>query len=192
MGCLFGAGITAHVLLVAGLRNPTVRGRYAAVRELADHGIGDFHETLLELLGSHRISAERATAHVTALSEVFEAACGCIRSSFEFAADIQEFARPAAIDGSLEMIERGNHREAMFWIGVTWRRCMTVLTTDAPDRITQHFRNAFREVLSDLGLSSDAQVRQRGIQIEQTLPRVCGVAEQIIGSLALTIRPGGG
>jgi len=32
--CVFAAGVTIHVLLVAGLRNPTVRRRYAAVREL--------------------------------------------------------------------------------------------------------------------------------------------------------------
>ncbi|WP_345151830.1 hypothetical protein [Nonomuraea rubra] len=49
---LFGTGVTAHVLLVAGLRNPTVRRRYAAVRELlAEHGRIDFHESLLDQLG---------------------------------------------------------------------------------------------------------------------------------------------
>jgi len=31
MACLFAAGITTHVLLVAGLRNPTVRARYETV-----------------------------------------------------------------------------------------------------------------------------------------------------------------
>src|SRR5437868_9901698 len=34
IACLFAAGITTHVLLVAGLRNPTVRARDMAVREL--------------------------------------------------------------------------------------------------------------------------------------------------------------
>jgi hypothetical protein len=193
MGCLFGAGITAHVLLAAGLRNPTVRGRYAAVRELlADYGIGGFHEVLLDLLGSQRISAERAAAHAASLGEVFDAACGCIRSSFGFAADIQACARPAAIDSAFEMIGRGDHREAMFWIGVTWMRCMTVLSTDAPGRVTRHFRDGFCEMLSDLGLSSDAAIRQRRAGIERTLPRVRDAAERMIGSPVVTLRPGGG
>jgi hypothetical protein len=49
---LFGAGVTTHVPLVAGLRNPTVRRRYLAARELlADDGRPEFYETLLELLG---------------------------------------------------------------------------------------------------------------------------------------------
>lgn len=52
IACLFAAGITTHVLLVAGLRNPTVRTRYVTVRELlADCGELEFHEMLLELLG---------------------------------------------------------------------------------------------------------------------------------------------
>lgn len=66
---LFAAGITTHVLLVAALRNPTVRARYTAVRELlADYGHVEFHETLLEVLGvcSNRTGASwpaRCHAH---------------------------------------------------------------------------------------------------------------------------------
>ena len=183
LSCLFAAGITTHILLAAGLRNPTVRGRYLAVRELlADHGFAEFHETLLALLGSQRISSERAAMHAAALSEVFDAACGCMPPSVAFAADIHECARPAAIDASMEAIARGDHREAMFWIAVTWWRCMTVLTA-------HRFRDRFREVLADLGLSSDAAVRQRRIEIERTLPRVWEIAERIIGSNARTPAP---
>jgi hypothetical protein len=181
MSCLFGAGITTHILLVAGLRNPTVRGRYLAVRELlAHHGFAELYESLLELLGSRRITAQRASIHAAALRELFDAACDCIPNSFGFAADIQPCARPAAIEASMEMIARGDHREAMFWIGVTWRRCMTVLTTD-------RFRDGFREVLTDLGLSSDAAIQRRRLEIERMLPRICEAAEQIIGSTARTI-----
>jgi hypothetical protein len=56
-GVPFRRGITTHVLLVAGLRNPTVRNRYVAVRELlADYNAVELHEWLLELLGAARIS----------------------------------------------------------------------------------------------------------------------------------------
>jgi hypothetical protein len=171
------------MLLTAGLRNPTVRGRYVAAQELlADRGFAEFHETLLELLGSRQISAERAAMHATALGHAFDAACGCMPHSVAFAADIQPCARPAAIDASMEMIARGNHREAMFWIGVTWSRCMTVLSA-------RHFREPFHEVLSDLGLSSDAAIQQRRIEIEQTLPRFREIAEQIIESTARSPAP---
>lgn len=52
-GWVFPTGIMTHVLLVAGLRNPTVRRRYEAARDLlADHDGLDLHDRLLELLGS--------------------------------------------------------------------------------------------------------------------------------------------
>src|SRR5439155_5937346 len=52
IGWLFPTGVTTHVLLVAGLQNPTVRRRYVAARELlADYGHLDLYEPLLALLG---------------------------------------------------------------------------------------------------------------------------------------------
>lgn len=99
IGCLFAAGVTMHVLLAAGLRNPTVRARYVAVRELlGEYGRLAFHETLLDLLGAARIDAERVEYHMKRLTDA------------------------GAIEGCREMIERGYSREAMFWIAVSFCR----------------------------------------------------------------------
>ena len=63
--CVFAAGVTTHVLLVAGLKNPTVRRRYVAVRDLlAAYGRLDFHEPLLALLA--QFAASRLGAEVSA------------------------------------------------------------------------------------------------------------------------------
>ncbi len=104
MACLFAAGITAHILLVAGLRNPTVRARYVAVRELlADYGHVEFHEALLELLGSARISRERVSQHLAPLTEIFDAARRAIRTPFPFATDISDSGRRIAINDGFEL-----------------------------------------------------------------------------------------
>ena len=87
---LFPAGITTHVLLVAGLKNPTVRRRYVAAHELlADFGRLDFYEYLLELLGCAQMSQGRVEHHLGALIEAFDAASKVIESPFFFAADHQ-------------------------------------------------------------------------------------------------------
>ncbi len=123
IGCLFAAAITTHVLLAAGLQNPTVRARYTAVKDLlAGYGVPQFHEALLRLLGSAEIGKERAHRHVATLAEIFDVAAGAIRSPFSFASDIGGAARPIAIDGSLETIGRGRHREAMFCVAIRQRR----------------------------------------------------------------------
>jgi hypothetical protein len=181
IACLFAAGITTHVLLVAGLRNPTVRTRYMTVRELlADYGHVEFHETLLELPGSARISRGRVCQHLATLTDLFDSAKSAIKTPFPFASDISDSARPIAIDGSLELIERGYYREAMFWIAVTHSRCQKVLSADALGELTLSFKDSYRELVGDLGIASFAELHRRCAEVERILPGVWGLAEAII------------
>jgi hypothetical protein len=183
IACLFAAGITTHVLLVAGLRNPTVRGRYVAVRELlADYGHVEFHEKLLELLGCARLSRERVGQQLATLTEIFDVAKRAVKTPFSFASDISDSARTSAIDGTLELIERGFHREAMFWIAVTHSRCQKILSRDAPVELTKRFKHSYQELVFDLGLPTFAEVGRRCAKIERTLPQVCDLAEVLIAA----------
>ncbi len=183
IACLFTAGMTTHLLLVAGLRNPTVRARYMAVRELlAEYGQLEFHDALLGLLGCARISRGRVNEHLTALTHIFDAAKDAIKTPFPFASDISGVARPIAIDGSLELIDSGYHREAMFWIAVTHSRCYKVLSCDAPEKMKQRFRYNYRDLASDLGVASFVEIRQRCSEIERVLPRAWEVAEAILSA----------
>ncbi|MEU8269441.1 hypothetical protein AB0B89_20065 [Sphaerisporangium sp. NPDC049002] len=89
MGWLFPAGVSTHVLLSAGLRNPTVRLRYVAVRGLlADYGRLEFHERLLELLGCAGMTAARAGHHLAAMARVFDATVPVARTPFLFSSDM--------------------------------------------------------------------------------------------------------
>jgi hypothetical protein len=182
-GLLFPTGQTAHILLVAGLRNPTVRRRYAAVRELlAAHRRLDVHEELLELLGSGGMTRARVEGHFGALTEAFDAAAALIRTPFPFASDIGALARPLAIDGSRELIEQGFHREAMFWIAVTASRCQDVFAADAPAEVQRRFAPAYHELLADLGIASPAAIQRQIAQIHRALPAIWRVAEAIMAA----------
>jgi len=180
---LFPAGVTTHILLVAGLRNPTVRRRYQTTRELlAVYGQLGIYPTLLDLLGATGITVERATHHLDTLSVAFDAAASEIRTPFVFAADISEAGRSVAIGGSAEMIAGGYHREAMFWVAATWCRCMLVLRTDAPDAdLTVHERG-FHDLLADLGIDSVADIERRHQATRAALPAIWSVAERIMAT----------
>ncbi len=181
IGWIFPTAVTAHVLLVAGLRNPTVRRRYEAVRELlGEYGQLEFYETLLELVGCAGMSRAQAEQHLAALTEVFDAAAAMIKTPFSFASDISALARPVAIDGSRDLIERGLQREAMFWVAVTYSRCQKVLAVDAPAELTQRFDSGYRQLLGDLDITSFAELQQRSQQVEAQLARVWDVAEAIM------------
>lgn len=130
--------------------NPTVRTRYMAVRELlADYGHLGFHESLLELLSVAQMSRDRVGRHLATLTGIFDRATRAIKTPFPFATDISDAARPMTIDGTLEMIDRGYHREAMFWIAVTHSRCRKVILRDAPAEMTHTFRDGYRELVGD-------------------------------------------
>ena len=180
---LFATGITTHVLLVAGLQNPTVRRRYVAAQELlADYGHLDFYTTLLELLGCARLSRGRVEQHLAALAEVFDVAKAVVKTPFPFASDISDVARPIAIDGSRELIERGYHREAIFWMVVTYSRCQKVLYHDAPVGMRERFGQGYRHLLGDLGITSFVDLQERSAQIKAFLPALRMMAEAIMAA----------
>lgn len=179
---LFATGNTALMPLVAGLMNPTVRRRYTAVRGLlAEYGFSDLYDDLLGLVGCSGMTRARAEYHLLALSEAFDAAKEVVETPFFFASDISDAARPVAIDGSREMVEGGDHREAVFWMVATYSRCQKVFYHDAPP-LHEKFDPAFRELLGDLGVSSSTDLRRRGAGVEAFLPRLWEVTEKIISA----------
>lgn len=178
---IFATGVTTHVLLTAGLKNPTVRKRYLAVRELlVEYGHLEFYETILEMLGCVGISRARVEHHLIALIDVFDAAKAVVKTPFSYSSDISETARPIAIDGSRELIESGNHREALFWMVVTYARCQKVLYHDATVELRKRFSPGFHELLTDLGITSYDDLQQRTKRIKDFVPRVWRVAEAIM------------
>jgi hypothetical protein len=180
---LFATGVTTHVLLVAGLRNPTMRRRYVAARDLlVDYGHLEFYETLLEVLGCAQMGRERVEHHLTALTDMFDAAKAVVKTPFFFASDISDIARPIAIDGSWDLVERGYHREGIFWMVATYSRCQKVLYHDAPAEIQDRFSPGYRQLLGDLGITSFADLQQRSEQLKGLLPRVWEVTEAILAA----------
>jgi hypothetical protein len=131
------------------------------------------------------MSRERVGQHLATLTNIFDAATKAVKTPFPFAlglSDISDIARPIAIDGSLELIERGYHREAMFWIAVTHSRCQKVLLGDMSVELVQSLNDSYRDLVGDLGIASFAGVRRRCAEIECFLPRVWEAAEGIMAA----------
>lgn len=178
---LFPTGIMAHVPLVAALRNPTVRLRYAAAREaLAEYGMGALYDKLLEQLGCKNWSQDQALRHLGELERVFDAAAAAARTPFFFSSDITEAAKPVAIAGSLELIQAGLHREAVFWIAATFARCHKILEADAQPKLQEAHLPAFRDLLADLGLKDRKAFTDRASQTLLLLPELWAAAETIL------------
>ena len=167
---LFGTGVTAHLPLVAALRNPTIRLRYPAARAaLTDLGRPDVYPELLRLLGAAHLTATRVDRHVDLLGRAFDAVAAVARTPFFFTSDLSPEARPIAIDGSRELVARGDHREAMFWVVATFARCQAVFEADAPS-LAREREGAFRAAAADLGIVSHDDIRRRAAEVRAALP----------------------
>ncbi|GHJ42633.1 hypothetical protein Sm713_82420 [Streptomyces sp. TS71-3] len=179
-GWLFPTGVTCHVLLVAALRNPTIRLRYPAARKvLTDYGHLDLYPELLDLLGCGHLPARRVQHHLRELAATFDATTQVARTPFFFSSDITAAARPIAVAGSQALIDAGDHREAVFWIIATFARCHTILATDAP-RLHESLAPAFHAALADLGISGTRDLLDRAEAVARFLPRLWLVTEEIL------------
>jgi hypothetical protein len=178
----FTAGIMCFPPLAAALKNLTVRKRYVAAREvLARYGRPDVHEELLALLGCAQMSRGRVEHHLAGMTEVFDAASGARRTAYRFGSDISAAARPISVDGSRELIERGLHREAVFWLVATHGRCRHILAADAPE-LLERSDPLLLELLADLGIETLEKRRARLQAVIAYLPRLREVTEHIMAT----------
>src|SRR5262245_7015669 len=177
---LFAAGGTAHLPLVAALFNPTVRLRYLAAREvLAAHGLDEHYRPLLELLGCADLTRQTVGRQLDGLAATFDAAAAVARTPIAFSSDITPAARHIAIDGSRQLIDRGDHREAVFWVVASYARCHAILAVDAPD-LHRQLAPFFLAAMADLGIGSPADIARRAGQIHDALPNLRQLAETIM------------
>ncbi|GAA3218007.1 hypothetical protein GCM10017691_00450 [Pseudonocardia petroleophila] len=100
----FPTTLLTHVPLVAALRTPTVRLRYVAARPVTPP---DLYRALLADLGCADVRPDAVAHHLDVLDGLLGATA---------------VERPAAIDGGRELVARGDHREAVFWLVATLAR----------------------------------------------------------------------
>jgi len=178
---VFPTGITTHALLVAGLRNPTVRRRYETTRALlAEHGRLDLHEHLLGLLGSERWTPAEAERHLEAVARLYDAAIPVDAPGYRFAGDVTALARPISIDGSRDMIARGYHREAAFWLVVAGSRALQKLAQGQRRDLVAIHESPYRALLAGLGIATDADFLARRDRALALLPEVDRAAQAIM------------
>jgi hypothetical protein len=178
---LFPTGVLTHILLVAGLENPTVRARYLATRRLLErYALAECYQPLLALLGADRFSRGETEAALADIAAQFEAAARVVAPSYPFAADLSPTGRAVAIDGSRELIAQGNHREAIFWMAVTATRCQQVFLRNGDAALQATYEPPYRQFLAGLGINSTDDLERRRAETNAFVLQVWRVAETII------------
>ena len=159
---IYGTSMFTSMILVADLKNPTVRKAYAASHEVLEHYEQlEFHEKLMDLIGCKNLSSEEVEQLLQNCTRVFDTAKDLRQSEFFGATTISDTGRVTAIDGIQEIITSGKHREAVFWLIVIHSWCQKILDLDAPDDIQQNLMPLYDELMEALGISSLQDIYDR-------------------------------
>lgn len=180
--CLFfGAGVCAHMILVADQTNPTIRRRYVEMQKsLQAHEQLEFHEQLLNSLGSAHWTAQTANQLLQDVASSFDLACSVLHSPYQFAADMTKAARPIAVGGSLEIIEAGFHREAAFWLIAVAARSRAVVAQDGTADQLRDVDIGLWRLLTHLGIPDTTAMDKRAIQVEADIEDCWTICENIV------------
>lgn len=172
---------TGQILALADLRNPTFRKSLVFAREtLSAIGQVELHELLLALLGSATLSRGDVNSFFRELTEAFDRAEMLYQTPCWDDYMVTTISRPTYIDGSLELIDAGFHREAMSSMLMIRTVCQRILENDASGSEKVKFRKRYENMLQALGLDSLHDYEQRAKQAQITLPEVLRVAETVM------------
>lgn len=179
---LFARGLLVHMMLVAGLKNPTVRKRYVVLKELLEkYGDSKSYETMLQLTRFAALDPAAVERHLHTLTAAFDMAAEIKAGSpYRFVADISPVGRSIVIDGSRELIRAGLHREAMFWIVASYCRCLHILFHNISPCITEPLYRRFSGMLEELGIATYEERLQSNEEVLTFLPAAEKLTEKII------------
>lgn len=153
MNWLFPATLATHLPLIAACAPLTVRKRFLATKQVMD---AVEYEELLALYDFDHVTRAQAEQWLELTDRIFTENVELADSSSRFwASDIREDARAIAIGGSLQLIDSGLHREALYWIIATCARCL-VVRADAQKPPSQ-YQSAYEAMLEALNLRTNAQ-----------------------------------
>ena len=149
------------LLAVAQLKRPTTRRTMALLGELLDEqGRHDLHDAALTLFGSAQMSRADVQAVLDQFAGAFDRSVEVLQTPTPYGFSIRAHLRPYYVEATQEMIDEGNHREAMFWIMALASESYLVLRNDASDAEKPEFTAQLHAMHAALGYADRSGLTQ--------------------------------
>lgn len=170
--------LTAIVAL-ASLKPPTHRRALVRMRKLLlRHGRPDLHEATLDLLGLAPVGRAEAETALAECASLFDRAIEVQREE----PCLKPHTRPNVIDASQEMIEAGDHREAMYWIYAQMIRAITVIQAWGSAEDRKWSWNSAAQLLTRMRVTAPGAAEELHHRAEPIVGEVLRFAEDVIAS----------
>jgi hypothetical protein len=173
-------GALSGLLAVAQLQRPTTRRTLTLLGELlAAQGRPDLHEAALALMGSAHLSRADVAALLDQFATAFDRAVVVYRTPVPFGFAMRPHLRPYHVDATVEMLDEGYHREAVYWI-TCLDTAYFVLQNDAPEAEKPGFDAQFQAIYATLGFASAATWAERVAAAERLAPEIYRLADRMV------------
>ncbi|WP_028585437.1 hypothetical protein [Desulfogranum mediterraneum] len=150
---------------------------------LAD-GQEALYERYLQMFGSARLDAAAARLFVEEAAGAFDRALEIKKSPVPYEWKLDPCIRPYLVEGSLEMIEEGGHREAIFWIALFFMISNGVIQQDGNAEEKVNYLAQTGGFLQALGLGSAEELAQRSKECSLFLEDLQAYNRELIASSA--------
>ena len=169
------------LLAVAQLKRPTTRRTLSLLGELLDEqGRSDLHEAVLTVWGSAHMSRADVQAMLDQSVVAFDRSVEVYQTPTPYGFTIRAHLRPYLAEATQEMIDEGNHREAMFWIMTLATESYLVLQNDAPDAEKLVFAAQLQAMLAALGYTSAERWAERVAAAEHLTQEIYSIADALV------------
>lgn len=180
--CAYSLGLRniAAIAPIAVLQNPTLRRCLVVSRDiLVAGGHGELHEELLDILGSRETSAATAREFLEPTMTLFRRAAAVARTPFWAKFELDPLAETLFREGLVEMIDAGDHREAMLYLLFIHYFCGHALTNDGSDADRRDFEVAMERARPAFIARTLTEIQERSRRALALLPRVHAACDEI-------------
>jgi hypothetical protein len=172
---------TGDLVAVAHLRPPTVRRCLEQIRELLQHQDRlTLHESILQVLGSAHMNREQVESALQECLKAFDRAAEVIQTSVFGDFQLHSHVRPYLAEGAQEMIDKGHHREAMWWISLNHAVSNKAIQNDAPEDEKAGFQAEFDRLVAELGLLTLSDCQRRLELAKSVADEVFQLADEVV------------
>lgn len=147
---------------VAHLQPPTHRRGLLNLKPfMVNDGQEDLYGEYLKVFGSYTIDEPSARLFIDQAANVFDRALAIKKSPVPYEWKLDPCIRPYLVEGSLEMIREGGHRESIFWIALFFMISNSVIQQDGTEEEKVKYTEQISVFIGALGLSSAEKMADR-------------------------------
>lgn len=170
-----------EVLAMARLRAGTYRRTFTLLKELLQQeGRVDLHEAALTLLGSRQMSRAQVEAYLHESALLFDRALEVKSSPGPYTYKLHAYVRPYLVEGAQEMVDEGNHREALYWILATHVVGADTLARDAPEDERPEHATRTGRMIAELGWLAPEERDAKALHAQALAQQIFALADRIV------------